>query len=135
MIRTRGGYTLVEVTVAICMLGIVGLSLYQLRTTTRLAHWDIQRRQNVILAMTLEAEWLKAATEAELTAAPLLPFCPEAKAALPDRGRGLVRIKPLENDLLRLTLEATWVDPQGRDLRQEMTLYRLLPHHPKEGGP
>ena len=124
----RRGFTLVELMVALSVLLIVGVNIYQLRTENLLHTQDNQRRQQAVWLLAGQADHINSLPYSRLSNGRLLPFSPTTAppADLPD-GRCWMDVEEVKPGLKRIILTVAWRKARGPDADLKLTLYRSSP--------
>ncbi|MEW5721816.1 MAG: prepilin-type N-terminal cleavage/methylation domain-containing protein [Thermodesulfobacteriota bacterium] len=125
--RLTKGFTLIELMVAVVLLGLVAGSLYTLRTETALMHRDNAARQKAVWALASQAAVLRDAPPAALGDAHDVPFSDELGLVKEiTRGRGSYSVEETGPGVKKITLKVAWKDSKMRDRELTLTQYRCL---------
>ncbi|MEW6266588.1 MAG: prepilin-type N-terminal cleavage/methylation domain-containing protein [Thermodesulfobacteriota bacterium] len=123
----RPGFTLVELLVAVSILLIIGLNLYQLRDQATQVNLDLKYRQKAAWVLESQAALLRSKPYDQMAETRLGPLAEKAGPLDWPGARGAVTIEEISPGLKRIRLEVTWPDRHRRSQALGLTLYRTRP--------
>ena len=124
MIRNDRGFTLIELLIVIAMLGIFGVSFYQVRSLNNLAHKNHLFRQQAVWLLDSQAELIQVVPYAKLTVGDELPFFEPYMNYMGLRGGyGRRQVQKVSPTLKKVFLEFQWKDARNQKQKLTLTLY------------
>jgi len=119
------GFTLIELMIAIVILGIVSVSVYKIRSENNMFHKNNMYRQKAMWVLQSQAELIRAKPFKAIRETQDSPFSDELKDYMGLRdGKGSITVEMISRDLKRVSLAITWCDARQKDRKLSLTIYR-----------